>query len=206
MKTSRPRRRRRGAKRMDLTAARALLKDQRHWAAIGVVTAPADGSPYWRVDTDESGAGVDVLVEVVLHPEGVPVTARLAAGVWLVPSLGEEVAVLIPSGQIDFMPIIVGILSSNFVPPSSSGQGPDPSRIVIARSQVMIHDGNGGANPLPTLAELTDTVNKLTTLIQKYIVHTHTGVTTGTGVSGPPSDIALVSPEPPVGTQVFQTK
>ncbi len=91
---------------------------------------------------NRNGNTVDILVDVVLHPSETPVTARLAAGIWDVPDVGDEVAVLVPDGAIDFMPIIVARLSTNHVP---TVQGPQPGRIVIERDEVIVHDGSGGA-------------------------------------------------------------
>lgn len=147
MKVKRQLRGQRGAKRLDLSDMRAALRDQRQWCEIALVVAPTDGSPHWRIETDGSGNAIDVVVEVVTQPGLVPLTARLASGIWQVPALGEEVVVVIPAGEISFAPVIVALLSSNSVP-NTGGQGPDPTRIVIVRGSVLIHDGAGGAEPL----------------------------------------------------------
>ena len=179
MRTSTPKRGRKAAKRLDLTDLRHILRDTRVWAAIGVATAPEDGSQHWRIETDDAGGQVDILVNVVTQPGGVPLQARLAAGVWVVPALGEEVAVLVPDGRFDFMPTIVALLSSNTVP-----DGTDPTTIVIARGKVLIHDGAGGAAPLPTLSEFNN--------------HTHTSASSGSPTSTPIS--------PATGTTVLEAK
>lgn len=170
MRTSTPKRGRKAAKRLDLSDLRHVLKDGRIWTGIGIATAPDDGSPHWRIEVDDAGEGVDVLVDVVLQPEGIPVSARLAAGVWIVPAIGDEVIVVIPAGRVDFMPAIVGLLSSNNVP-TGGGQGPQPGRIVLAMAQVLVHDGTGGAEELVKRSE--------------FLKHTH--VTAGTGPATPPT-------------------
>lgn len=145
-KITAPLRGRRAVKRVDLTDLREVLRDRRMWSAIGVVTKPDDAEHF-----EEITGPSDVLVEVVLQPTLIPVTCRLPAVFWTVPDVGEEVAVLIPEGAPDFMPIIVAILSSNSLP---SAQGPAAHRIAITRAEVVVHDGAGGADPLPTLADV----------------------------------------------------
>lgn len=147
MRIDRPKRGRKAAKRLDLTDIKHVLRDDRQWCSIGLVVTPEDGSSYWRVEPNEDGSGaVDILVEVVLQPTQDQVTARLTAGMWMVPALGEEVVVVIPSGRINFMPTIVGLLSSNIVPTGSDA--PTPTRLVLMRAEVVITDGNGGTEPL----------------------------------------------------------
>ena len=144
MRISAPKRGRRGSKRLDLTDIRHVLRDTRVWAGIGVVTTPEGAESHW--DTIQvDGVDADIIVDVVLHPSETPVTCRVLAGVWDIPDEGDEVAVLVPEGHIDFMPVIVGRLSSNHVP---TAQGPQPGRIVIERDEVLVHDGDGGAQAL----------------------------------------------------------
>jgi hypothetical protein len=144
VRVTKPRRGRRPVKRLDMSPVLEALKDHRQWTALGVVTQPEDGSAHWQIYGDNA----DVLVEVVLQPSQEPVTARLAAGMWIVPNVGDEVAVLLPAGEIDFMPVITCILA-HAVP---STQGPQPQRILIVSGEVVIHDG--GADKIPTMADL----------------------------------------------------
>lgn len=199
---SKPYRGSRGAKRLDLTDMRELFRDRRTWVAIGIVTVPDGASSHFEL-TD-----TDILVDVVLQPSLEDVTCRLGAGMWVVPAVGEEVAVTFPEGVRDFMPTIQGILSSGVVPAATGGgaQPPTPTRIAIVRTEVVVHDGPGGANPLPTLASLQATIDKLNALIDAYNGHTHNtavGVT-GTpipGIGGPPTDASNA-----VGTTVLKAK
>jgi phage baseplate assembly protein gpV len=94
----------------------------------------------------------DILVDVELMPEGIDVTCRLSGGAgsqgfWVIPAEGDEVVVMMPQGDIAFMPVIVGLLSSYDVDNDGS-QGPAPSRTVITNAAVYIHDGAGGAEEL----------------------------------------------------------
>ena len=140
-----------GAKRLDLSDLRELLKDRRVWSAVGRVVLPEGASQHWQI-VDHEGSEVDIEIEVVIQPSQVPVTARLRGGGWWeVPAVDDEVALLIPDGQLDFMPIVIGTLSSNRVP---TGQAPNPTNIVIAApagGKVYVHDGSGGAKALATV-------------------------------------------------------
>jgi hypothetical protein len=204
MKITAPFRGRRATKKLDLTDMRKAFADQRSWCSIGIVTAPDDGDPHFQITDD------DILVEVVLQPSLVPVTCRLAAGMWLLPDVGEEVVVTLPEGELTFMPVIAGVLSTGVVPVTSGGgaQPPTPQRIVIARQQVVVHDGSGGANPLPTLASLQATIDKLNDVIDKFNGHKHLGVTAGAAISGLPqlTDLEVGSAAAAQGTTVLQGK
>jgi hypothetical protein len=156
VKITAPFRGRRASKKLDLTDMRKAFSDQRLWCSIGLVAAPEDGVSHFEV-TD-----TDVLVEVVLQPSLIPLTCRLSAALWRVPDLGEEVMVTVPEGMIEFMPTITDVLSSGRVP---TGQGPATGRIVIVRTEVVVHDGAGGAAPLLPLAQaeaLRDAINSWT--------------------------------------------
>lgn len=149
---TKPLRGRRPTKRLDLTDIKEALADGKQWTALGVVVAGDGGLPHWEIVD-----GADIHVEVELQPTRERVFARLAAGMWIVPALGEEVAVVIPAGDVTFMPTIVCILA-NTIPTS---QGPTPERIAIRRAEVVIHDGDGGAAALPTTATLADLRDKI---------------------------------------------
>ncbi len=154
---------------------RHVLRDSRMWFAIGLVVRDEDGADPVEVN------GTDVLVEVVLQPSLTPVTCRLPARVWAPPDEGDEVMVGLPEGALDFMPVIVGVLSSGHVP---AVQGPQAGRIVLERNEVFVHDGNGGA---VSLALKQDVIN----VDDKYASHKHidgTGLlTSGPGLVGIPN-------------------
>lgn len=147
---TKPKRRGTGAKRLDLSDMRELFRDRRVWSAVGRVVLPDGTDQHWQI-VEHEGEGVDIEIEVVIQPSQVPVTARLRGGGWWeVPALDDEVALLIPDGQVDFMPIVIGSLSTNRVP---TGQAPSPTNIVIAApagGKVYVHDGSGGAKALAT--------------------------------------------------------
>lgn len=188
MRNAKPKRGGRPTKRLDLTDLRHLLRDHRQWTALGVVIKPDDGGEHWEI----VGANEDIMVEVALQPTQEVVSARLAAGMWVVPNVGDEVAVILPAGELDFMPVITCVLGSS-VP---SSQGPQPNRIVIVRGEVLVHDGAGGAEPLVKRSEF----------------HKHTHLTAGTGVPVPPSSIVPTTPQQTAldtsfpGTTVFKAK
>lgn len=197
MKITKPFRGQRGSKRLDLTDMRALMRDTRTWCSIGRVFLPRGAAQHYEI------ADGDITVEVILQPSLDDVTCRLAAGMWIVPAVGEEVVVVLPEGERSFMPTIVGILSTGNVP---AAQPPTPTRMVLQRDEVVVHAGPGGANPLPTLASLQASIDKLNALMDKYIAHTHTGGTLGGGLTGAPTDIAITHAPGAVGTTVLKAK
>lgn len=107
----------RATRRPNMAEVRAALEDGRVWTGLGVVFGP-DGGSHYEVDDD-----IGVLVHVELMPAREPLMCRLgglgegdALGVWRIPPVGTEVAVLIPSGELDDDPMIVGVLSSGGTP------------------------------------------------------------------------------------------
>jgi hypothetical protein len=180
---TKPMRGRRPTKRLDLSDIKEALRDQRVWAALAVVTEPDDGSPHWTI----VGGNADVLVEVVTT-DGVPLSCRLAAGMWLVPDPGDEVAVLVPDGEVDWMPVITCILSHAL----PTDQGPQPNRIVIVRGEVLVHDGTGGAVPLALKSDVEAVDAKLDAHF-----HQLDSVSIGDPTSGPVSSIPPNPAAPP---------
>lgn len=154
------------------------------YTLLGVVVAP-EGESHFELVPGVGGAIEDVLIECETQPDQLDLTCRLGcvaggalAGVWTVPAVGTEVAIVCPNGKIDFMPTIVGCLSTRSVP-----DGVAEAVTVIANGEVLIHDGAGGAAPLPTKAEFDS--------------HTHP---TGVGPSGVPSNAPIT------GTTVLKAK
>ena len=165
---------------VDLAAIRELLSDGCP-TKLGLVVE-RDGS-HFEITED------DVLLRVDLVPEEIPVDCRLAQGAgaglgfWAIPGPGTEVAVIIPDNDARCGPVVVGILSSGGLP-----DGVGPNVTVIAMAEVLIHDGAGGAEPLPTLAEFKQHV-----------------VQTAFGPSGPPID-PIPGLGPITGTTVLKAK
>lgn len=152
MAVGRFRRHRKGAKRLDLSDIRHVLRDRRQWAGLGLVIDP-DGDGHFEIVT-EGGGIAEILVEVELVPERTPLTCRLAGsaggnrGLWQVPDEGDEVIVIIPDGDIAFMPSIVGVLSSGRIP-----DGVNQTTTVIVDGEVQVHDGSGGVEPVVRKSE-----------------------------------------------------
>lgn len=195
MKITAPYRGRSASKRLDMTDMKHALGVDgfKLWAAIAIVQAP-QGEPHFEVLAD------DVHVEVVTQPSLIELTCRLAAGIWRIPDVGEEVVVLIPEGEIAFMPILVDVLSSGSVPTT---QGPALATAVIARPHVLIHDGAGGAHPLPTLAEHNALVDKVNDLID--VVNALTLPVSG-ATAGPPAAPLETHADSASGTTVLEAK
>lgn len=195
MKITAPYRGRRASKRLDLTDMRELFRDRRVWTAIGKVTVPDGEASHVDISTG------DVIVDVVLQPSLQDVTCRLAAGMWIVPAVGEEVLVAIPEGEMSFMPTIVAILSSGSVPAT---QGPAENRIAIVRQEVLVHDGGGGAVSLAILSSLQATIDKLNDLITAYNGHSHLDPVSGS--TGTPSAVITGAAPAGQGTSVLKGK
>lgn len=128
----------RGAMRLDASPLNEIVDRRmrrRVDAYVGVVTKPAGEASHYELNAQ------DVLVWVELQPTGNEVQARLASvggganmGLWRVPAVGTEVAVLCPGGRMDFMPIIVGVLSSGQAPERMS----DQRTILVANDTVEV--------------------------------------------------------------------
>lgn len=123
-----------GAGRLDLSNLRALLKDRRLWAQLGVVTAH-DSGPHWEKKDGQ------ILVQVQTAPRGLELTCRLGAafgslgaGGWRVPAPGTEVAVLVPEGEVDFIPMIVACLDSGAAPERAS----DTQTLLVAPDAIEV--------------------------------------------------------------------
>jgi hypothetical protein len=172
-------RKRTRAKKLDLTDIRHVLKDKRQWIAMGVVFKPEGESSHFELVV-EDGVLVDILVDVETVPEGADVTARLGGaalshGIITIPAEGDEVALMMPSGEMAFLPVIVALLSTNQLP-NPTGEGPAEGRTLILNAEVLVHDGTGA----------TDQLVKKTA----YAAHKHP---TGTGASGVPDNAAAAS-------------
>lgn len=197
MRVTKPFRGQRGSKRLDLTDLRSLVRDTRTWCSIGRVFVPPGAASHYTIDDG------DIIVEVVLQPSLHDVTCRLAGGMWIVPAVDEEVVVVLPEGEMTFMPTIVAILSTGNVP---TAQQPSPTRMVIQRQEVVVHDGAGGANPLPTLASLQASIDRLNDMIGIYKAHTHLGGTGPGGHTGIPEQLTISDADDAVGTTVLKGK
>lgn len=173
---TKPMRGQRPTKRLDLSDVKEALRDTRQWTALGIVAEGPDGSPHWEVVGDNA----DVMVEVVIQPDQVPLFCRLAAGMWIVPDVGDEVAVIVPAGELDFMPVITCILSHAL----PTAQGPQPQRIVIVRGEVLIHDGAGGAVPLAYKSDVEAVEAHVVAVDDRYATHIHND-STSAATKGP---------------------
>jgi len=172
----RRKRNRKATKRADLAALKEVMKDNRVWCALGIVLADDSGSAHFEIN------GGEVLVDVELQPSLEEVSAIVStplggngSGVWSVPPVGSEVIVAVPDGEFDFQPTIVGVMNGG-----GGVDGLSASTLVIVAppgGKVLIHDGNGDAEPLVRKSD--------------FEVHTHP---TGTGPSGPPDPASTPDP------------
>lgn len=183
-----------GAKRVDLTGLREVLRDRRCWACMGLIVKGDDGS-HFELDA------TDVLVEVESVPDGKRMTARLGSlaggpgrGVWAIPPVGTEVAMIVPEGSTEFGPIIVGTLSTGEVPSEL-----DETIVVMSNNLgdiavVPMGDLKLGDNSA-TEAAIRGNSFKVTfdAFVTKYNAHSHTAhgvVTTTQATAMPSSDLS----------------
>lgn len=177
-----------GSAGLDRTTLRALVKDVLgevvSGGMIGVVRRPPGDSTHYRV---EDG---DILVEVEMMPHGERVSARLGAlvggptrGVWAIPDVETEVVVAFEQGEFERDPYIVAVLASGTAP-SDLALG----KVIVIGTEVLVHDGNGGAVSLAKKSELQAVVTELKKHFDTSVAgHKHAGVTVGSGSTGPPT-------------------
>ena len=158
-----------GTKKIKTASAREALMDFRCWACLAIVEER--GGSHFEVTED------DIIVYISMMPSEEPIDARMGTvgggegvGVWFIPPPGSEVAVIIPDGEVESDPIIVGVLSSGSLP-----DGIEDGVTVIANTKnVLITDGKGNHDQLVTR--------------KAYAAHIHP---TGVGPSSP-ADNAMV--------------
>lgn len=98
------------SKRFPMAELREQLRDGRVWCGLGVVFKPDNGEHFYL---ENSNGKTRVYVEVQTLPEGLDLTCRLATRpTWYIPTVGTTVAVLIPSGEVDHCPLVVGVLDA----------------------------------------------------------------------------------------------
>jgi len=177
---------------MEMSALRELTSDRRYWVGVGIVVKPS-GEDHFEIDPD-----IGVLVNVELMPYKEPLLCRLMGlgeggtrGLWRIPTVGSEVVVGIPGGELDNDPVLLGVLSSGGTPDELDGEtivikGPATvliigaevqvraeNAVLIIGAEVQIRSESGTAEPL-----ITKSV---------YDAHVHP---TGVGPSGVPNNTA----------------
>lgn len=120
--------------------------DIRHWVSVGIVGYTEDDGTQNVTDDNCIVVAPDgVWCDVVLWPSKVPVTARVQFGVGGAAHIqapihaGDEVAVLIPDGDMMATPVIVAILNSQYDKlPLDAGLAP-----VFKNDRLLIQCGEG---------------------------------------------------------------
>lgn len=131
---------------------RDALEDGRVHCAIGLVVHRPNDDSHFTIETDANGNPVDVSVEVDLMPRREAVTARLGAlaggtgsGIWRVPPPGTEVMVMVPRGELENGPVIVGELSSRGVPGALDKDSLviiNPGKVIMASKNDQVYLGS----------------------------------------------------------------
>jgi hypothetical protein len=182
--------------RIDPSVLRELLDDGKVHVQRALVVL--EGQSHFEIVE----GGADVLVDVELQPSQVRCTARLGGlgggpgrGIWCIPPVGAEVVVLVPDGDLEAGPIIVGAESSGQVP-----DGLDGTTIVIVPApggKVLIHDGD--ASEAQQLATLGDLNNLADYIASDMVIACPAGNSTPGVLSTPPLPDAN-------GTQTLRSK
>lgn len=137
--------RKKATKRMDQAVMREAFADRTMTSALGVVRKFPGESSHFEI-SDENGSR-EILVDVELMPNRERVLCRLGFGndgVYRIPRVDQEVAVLIPSAPqslvkdpLDDHPIIIGVLDTEC--PSELA---DANIVVIKATKVHVLSGD----------------------------------------------------------------
>jgi hypothetical protein len=135
----------RGGKRVDTAQLKDWLSKGEIVTSLGVVRKFDDQSSHFEVSTENGSR--EILVDVELVPSGTRVTCRLGfggQGVYRIPQVNTEVAVLIPfdpqsliKDSLDFEPIIVGSLDV-----AAPSQLDNDDIVVISSARVHVYSDN----------------------------------------------------------------
>lgn len=186
-----------GAKRLDVGQVKDALRDRRLWSGLGVVRLFPGEIEHFSIET---GDEPDVLVDVELMPNRERLVCRLGiavGAVWRVPPVDSEVALLIPQGDLEADPIIVGVISE----PPGLLTGSNVVIMAPAGGTVEIYDGSGTPKELAYKEDLE---------AFKTVFDAHTHVLTvaaasGSGGTGTAAIPATPAPAP-AGTTVLKAK
>jgi hypothetical protein len=187
---------------LDVTALRALVQDDgKVHLQRGKVWIEGGGSHYELVE--EGGQVVDVLVDVQIMPQEIPVTCRLGGlgggpgcGMWAIPPVGAEVIVGVPRGELAAGCVILAVESSQEVP---DGLGPTTYVVAVpAGGQLLVHDGTAShAVPLATLADLQALRDYVDAQFRAVGGHTHVCAVPGQPTTAIACAPLIAPPSPP---------
>lgn len=100
-----------GVARLPLHEIRRMMDDGRVWCVLGKVIKPDENGAHYYKDTTNGKSRVMIEVETI--PDGMDLTCRLATRpTYYIPPVGALVAVLIPSGELEHCPLVVGVLDN----------------------------------------------------------------------------------------------
>lgn len=196
-----------GAKAFNLAQFAEALADGKVWSGVGRVTRFTGETSHFEILTGDAENIADVMVDVQIFPHGEAVACRLgmSGGVWQIPAEGATVAVLVPQGDYECDPVIVGVVGyPRAADPAVTGLAENTAVIVVpSGGQLLVHDGTGAdAVPLALKSDVDE-------LRDKFNAHTHQVATTGTAAAQTGTAAAVVAPfiaDPMAGTEVLKAK
>ena len=171
---------------------------------LGLVAVHEGDTEHWERDPDTG----DVHVSVVTHGHGSPIKALLhgiGGRIWVIPSVGTEVAVVFPDGDFEGDPVLYG-----------GGGAPedlDGVTIVIEAppgGKVKVRQSGGTSVELPTMADLNALREHVDRQFAQTGGHTHAVVglaTTTIAAAMPVPATPTTDPAPtPTGTTVLEAE
>ncbi len=183
--------RKRAVKRADPGVIREAFSDRTMTSALGVVRKFPGEDSHYEI-SDENGSR-EILVDVELMPNRERVLCRLGFGndgVYRIPRVNQEVAVLIPSSPqslvkdpLDDHPIIIGVLDTE-----APAELEDDDTIIIKSAKVVVISddtriGSDGASDKVVRKSDLDTV--VSDINARLTGHTHLGVPHASTTTGP---------------------
>lgn len=206
-----------GGRTVNRAEVRDALEDGRIHCAVGLVVVPNNEDSHYEIEADNDGNPVDVLVNVSLMPRQEAVLCRLGAlaggpgsGIWRIPPVGAEVMVMVPRGELENGPVIVGELSTRGIPSALDQDSLviiNPGKVIIASQDDKVYLGSVDGTGTQPAVRGDDLVQRVENIEDVLTNHTHpipvqAGTVVGAtcsiplGATSAPSTAPTGSPDP----------
>ena len=173
-----------GAKQLNMPVIRDALKDRSLWCGLALVKKHDGEDSHFDISDDG-----DVILSIVVMPEGTPVHARLGSfgggaglGIWRIPLEGCEVAWICPHGDIEEADMmVIGTLSTGELPQDLKDD--NDQMVMVHDEKIQIRSKNAdvnidadnlvnlqGGNNFVALANLVNTeLGKIKTFLEGHV-------------------------------------